>query len=77
MSDRASLSYYSEELEKNLKDWTIKHFDYSQFSELQPIGQGGCANVYSAIFQGKKYALKSLHNNLSFDYKQFKQFMRE
>ncbi|CAG8572392.1 6505_t:CDS:2, partial [Racocetra fulgida] len=65
------------ELEKYLKDSNIKWFDYSEFSEPEIIGSGGCANVYSATFQGKEYALKSLKNNLSLDYKQFKQFKRE
>ncbi|CAG8641278.1 35362_t:CDS:2, partial [Racocetra persica] len=39
--------------------------------------KGGYAVVYSVIFQGKRYALKSLNINLSFDDKAFNQFKRE
>ncbi|CAG8787785.1 24598_t:CDS:2, partial [Gigaspora rosea] len=68
---------YTKKLENVLKDSNIESFDYSQFSEPERIGYGGYAVVYSTIFQGKKYALKSLNNNLSFGYKEFKPFMRE
>ncbi|CAG8719402.1 34333_t:CDS:2, partial [Racocetra persica] len=71
-----SLVDYSE-LEDDLKSIGAKSFNYSQFSEIKKIGSGGSAVVYSAIFQEKKYALKSLNNNLSSDYKRFKQIMRE
>ncbi|RIB11933.1 kinase-like domain-containing protein [Gigaspora rosea] len=78
MSNRTSLLVdYTKKLENVLKDSNIESFDYSQFSEPERIGYGGYAVVYSTIFQGKKYALKSLNNNLSFGYKEFKPFMRE
>ncbi|KAF0554763.1 kinase-like protein [Gigaspora margarita] len=78
MSNRTSLLVdYSEKLENVLKDSNIESFDYSQFSELERVGSGGYAVVYSAIFRGKTYALKSLNNNLKFDKKEFKPFMRE
>ncbi|CAG8594101.1 11510_t:CDS:2 [Dentiscutata erythropus] len=68
---------YSKELEKYCKDSNIKSFDYSKFSKLEKIGRGGFAIVYSTVFLEEKYALKSLNNNLSLDYEQFKQFVRE
>ncbi|RIB03737.1 kinase-like domain-containing protein [Gigaspora rosea] len=37
----------------------------------------GFAIVYSAVFDGKTYALKSLNNNLGLNDKEFKQFRRE
>ncbi|KAF0554761.1 kinase-like protein [Gigaspora margarita] len=78
MSNRTSLLVdYSEKLENDLKASNIENFNYSQFSKPERIGSGGYAVVYSTIFQEKKYALKSLNNNLSFGYKEFKLFMRE
>ncbi|CAG8476640.1 6601_t:CDS:2 [Scutellospora calospora] len=44
---------------------------------IKIIGQGGFAVVYSAIFQGKEYALKSLNNNITLDNKAFKQIRNE
>ncbi|CAG8702463.1 5958_t:CDS:2, partial [Racocetra fulgida] len=60
---------YSKQLEKTLEGFGIRTFDYSQFRNTKIVGCGGSAVVYSAVFQGKKYALKSLKNNLSFDKK--------
>lgn len=58
---------YTEELENELKD--IKKFNYLKFKNPKFVGHGESAVVYSAIFQEKKYALKSLNNNLSIDKK--------
>ncbi|CAG8717383.1 9159_t:CDS:1, partial [Scutellospora calospora] len=44
---------------------------------IKCVGEGEFSILYSAIFEGKKYALKSLKNNLTFEYKTFKQFMHE
>ncbi|CAG8630085.1 15566_t:CDS:2 [Dentiscutata erythropus] len=60
-------------LEKN----NIKKLDCSQFNDKKPIGNGGSATVYSATFQGKIYALKSLNNNLCMNEKTFRKFIRE
>ncbi|CAG8722211.1 13584_t:CDS:2 [Dentiscutata erythropus] len=70
-----ALILYTEELEKKLGD--IKKFNYSKFKDRKFIGRGGSAVVYSAVFHGKKYALKSLNNNLSIDKKIFKETKRE
>ncbi|CAG8670865.1 2073_t:CDS:1, partial [Racocetra fulgida] len=67
---------FSEQLEAYLKN-CIKSYDYSQFSDVEKIGVGGYAVVYSATFNGQTYALKSLNNNLKFGDKEFKQFKRE
>ncbi|KAF0412043.1 calmodulin-dependent protein kinase [Gigaspora margarita] len=42
-----------------LKD--IKEYDYLDFNDLNQIGRGAFSNVYSAVFQEKKYALKQVH----------------
>ncbi|KAF0503052.1 kinase-like protein [Gigaspora margarita] len=63
---------YSEKLELFLKDYNIKSYDYSQFSDIRPIERGGFAFVYSTVFQEKTYALKCLNNNLHLDVKAFK-----
>ncbi|CAG8489607.1 10986_t:CDS:2, partial [Scutellospora calospora] len=68
---------YSEQLETYLKKYKIKQFDYLQCSDIKRIGTGGYAIVYSASFEGHKYALKSLNVNLSFEEKEFKIFKRE
>ncbi|CAG8591133.1 1750_t:CDS:2, partial [Dentiscutata heterogama] len=71
MSEKALVDY--SELEEYLKSIGIKSFDSSQFSEIEIIGRGGSAIVYSTIFQKKKCVLKSLNNNLLLDVKRFKQ----
>ncbi|CAG8808370.1 9610_t:CDS:2, partial [Racocetra persica] len=68
---------FSEQLEAYLKFHRIKFFDYSQYSDIKRIGEGGYAVVYSATFDGQTYALKSLNNNLRFEDKEFRQFKRE
>ncbi|RIB12331.1 kinase-like domain-containing protein [Gigaspora rosea] len=66
--------------------WIVPIFDesfplslgtYHKHSDLKCIGKGGYAVVYSAIFEGQIYAIKSLKNNLSFDDEAFKQVKRE
>ncbi|CAG8488902.1 5453_t:CDS:2 [Dentiscutata erythropus] len=68
---------YSKRLEKYLNEYNIQNFCHSEFSDRKVIGQGGFAVVYSAIFQGTKYALKSLNNNIVLDNKAFKQIRNE
>ncbi|CAG8528655.1 12028_t:CDS:2, partial [Racocetra fulgida] len=65
---------FVEKLEKYLKSFNIKSFDYSQFGNPKRIGQGGFAVVYSATFDGQIYALKSLNMNLKFEEKEFRLF---
>ncbi|CAG8719650.1 22358_t:CDS:10, partial [Dentiscutata erythropus] len=72
-----TINDYSNQLEDYLKGKGIKFFDYAQFDNLEKIGCGGFAVVYSAISGGKKYALKSLNNNLEIDEKTFKIFKQE
>ncbi|CAG8449047.1 16668_t:CDS:2, partial [Cetraspora pellucida] len=55
----------------------IECFDFSHHYDLKIVGCGGSSVVYSAIFQGKKYALKSLNNNLRFGDKLFNQLIKE
>ncbi|RIB19843.1 kinase-like domain-containing protein [Gigaspora rosea] len=43
-----------------LKD--LKEYDYLKFNDLNQIGRGAFSNVFSAVFQGKKYALKQVHS---------------
>ncbi|CAG8666632.1 27242_t:CDS:10, partial [Dentiscutata erythropus] len=59
---------YLERLETDLKQHGVKKYDYSQFNALEIVGSGGFATVYSAIFQGKKYALKSVPTKIDNNY---------
>ncbi|RIB08505.1 kinase-like domain-containing protein [Gigaspora rosea] len=68
---------YSKELEDYFKKNNIKSFEFSQFSDLKPVGRGGYAVVFEAIFEGKKYAIKSLNNNLGFNYDLYRKFRHE
>ncbi|CAG8488933.1 5455_t:CDS:2, partial [Dentiscutata erythropus] len=68
---------YSKQLEKYLNEYNIRNFCHSEFSDHKIIGQGGFAVVYSVVFQGTKYALKSLNNNIVLDNKAFKQIKNE
>ncbi|CAG8726574.1 14664_t:CDS:2, partial [Gigaspora rosea] len=67
---------YSEKLQSYLNERNIKSFEYSQFNNIELIGEGGFAFVYSAIFREKKYALKRL-KGLNLDEKGFKQLRHE
>lgn len=60
-----------------MNECKIQNFCHSEFSDHKIIGQGGFAVVYSTIFRGKKYALKSLNNNIVLDTKAFKQIKNE
>ncbi|CAG8466706.1 6932_t:CDS:2, partial [Dentiscutata erythropus] len=71
------LSEYSKKLETYLKSHDIKCFNYSECNNLKRIGQGGFATVYSAYFQKREYALKSLNNNLCLDDDSFKRLRNE
>ncbi|RIB22660.1 hypothetical protein C2G38_964235 [Gigaspora rosea] len=68
---------YSSQLELFLNNYNIKRLDYSQFKDRRIIGKGGFGVVYSVIFQGKKYAVKTLKNNSYIDCKTFKRIKRE
>ncbi|CAG8680120.1 13449_t:CDS:2, partial [Dentiscutata heterogama] len=68
---------YSEKLEKHLRDFNIKSFDYSKFNEHKIIGKGETATVYSARFQGRTYALKCINNNLYMNDNTFTKIKRE
>ncbi|RIB25806.1 kinase-like domain-containing protein [Gigaspora rosea] len=46
--------------EKTLKEEDIIKYDYSVYENVEVIGKGGFGIVYSANFDGKKVALKSL-----------------
>ncbi|CAG8651866.1 23956_t:CDS:2, partial [Dentiscutata erythropus] len=66
-----------EQLETHLKSSRIKSFDFSQFRDIELIGSGNYATVYSATFNGQIYALKSLRNNLNLEDKTLELFKRE
>ncbi|CAG8768131.1 12618_t:CDS:2, partial [Racocetra persica] len=65
----------SEQLEASLEK--VKKFDYSQFSDVRSIGSGKFAIVFSATFEDRKYALKSLHSNLQIDVRMIGRIKRE
>ncbi|CAG8539172.1 21796_t:CDS:2 [Dentiscutata erythropus] len=67
----------TEFIEEKLKELNVKRFDYLQFSDLELIGAGGSANVYSAKFYGQQYALKSLRNTLRMEHREAMSFIRE
>ncbi|CAG8656926.1 36899_t:CDS:2 [Racocetra persica] len=67
----------SEQLEKCLKDKDIKHYDFPRSENFRIIGKGGFAVVYLATFEEEQYALKSFQQNLHFDKREFKYFMKE
>ncbi|RIB24833.1 hypothetical protein C2G38_2068972 [Gigaspora rosea] len=71
----------SERRKKNnkikLKELNVKIFNYLHFRELKLIGSGGYANVYSAKFYGKQYAVKSLRNTLRLEHKEAMSFIHE
>ncbi|RGB39892.1 kinase-like domain-containing protein [Rhizophagus diaphanus] len=46
----------------------IKWISYNQFNDINEIGIGGFATVYSAIWNNGKVALKCLHNSQNFIY---------
>ncbi|CAG8511862.1 4890_t:CDS:2 [Dentiscutata erythropus] len=71
------LPEYLEQMEIYLKDFKIKNFDYSQFSNLSTIGNGATATIYSVTLGNDKYTLKYINNNLCFNDKTFKKFTRE
>ncbi|CAG8494298.1 25140_t:CDS:2 [Dentiscutata erythropus] len=68
---------YLEKLETLLRENNVKSFKSLQFNDLEIIGRGGSAIVYSAMFNEEKYVLKCLNNNLHFDNKTFKKFIHE
>jgi hypothetical protein len=41
----------------------VRHYEYSKFEDVQPIGSGAFGNVFSGKFENTTYALKSLNNN--------------
>ncbi|CAG8540250.1 21472_t:CDS:2, partial [Cetraspora pellucida] len=70
-----SLFECSEQLEASVE--RVKKFDYSQFSDVTLIGSGKFTIIFSATFEDKKYALKSLNNNLKIDVKPIRLIKRE
>ncbi|CAG8797051.1 8994_t:CDS:2, partial [Dentiscutata erythropus] len=74
---KKTLLELTEFIEKRLKELNVKMFDYSQFRELEFVGSGGYANVYSAKFNGRRYALKSLRSTLRLEHKEVMTFIHE
>ncbi|KAF0483218.1 MATA-HMG [Gigaspora margarita] len=75
-SEKTSLEL-KEFIEKKLKELNVKMFNYLHFRELKHIGSGGYADVYSAKFYGKQYAVKSLKNTLRLEHKEAMLFIHE
>ncbi|CAG8473323.1 6060_t:CDS:2 [Scutellospora calospora] len=71
------ISEHSEKLVRCMIECNLRSYDSSQFSDHKFIGSGRCAMVYSAIFEEKSYALKSLNNNLRVDDESIEEFIRE
>ncbi|RIB15112.1 kinase-like domain-containing protein [Gigaspora rosea] len=67
----------TEFIEKKLKELNVRMFNYLHFRELKLIGSGGYANVYSAKFYRKQYALKSLRNTLRLEHKEVMSLIHE
>ncbi|CAG8609945.1 15605_t:CDS:2 [Cetraspora pellucida] len=59
---RAS-SKYSDWFEKALRDGIITLYKYSLYSNVKEVGKGGFGIVYSADYEGRKVALKSVNTN--------------
>ncbi|CAG8462880.1 16421_t:CDS:2 [Dentiscutata heterogama] len=72
-----SLHEHLEKLETCLLEENIERFEFSQFKNIEPIGSGAFAIVFSTIFQKKKYALKDLKLNLFMDAEMIKKFIDE
>ncbi|RIB16890.1 kinase-like domain-containing protein [Gigaspora rosea] len=77
MSSEFKFSEQIKQLEIYLKEKNVKNFDYSQCKDLKQIGEGGFGIVYSATFQGTKYALKSLRKNLQLQEEDIRDFKDE
>ncbi|KAF0450261.1 kinase-like domain-containing protein [Gigaspora margarita] len=79
MANSETLSDYSERLEHCLNKYKIKRFDdlYLSKNNLEVVGRGGSALIYSTNFKENKYALKSFNGNIYMDDKTFKTFIKE
>ncbi|CAG8630928.1 14132_t:CDS:2 [Cetraspora pellucida] len=66
-----------EQREMSLSVERVKNFNYSQFTDVTLIESGKFAIIFSATFEDKKYALKSLNNNLKIDVKTIRRVKRE
>ncbi|RIB09548.1 hypothetical protein C2G38_2208620 [Gigaspora rosea] len=79
MANSETLSEYSERLEQCLNKYKIKRFDdlYLSKNDLEVVGSGGSALIYSTNFKGNKYALKSFNGDIYMDDKTFKTFTKE
>ncbi|CAG8739077.1 7106_t:CDS:1, partial [Gigaspora rosea] len=62
-----------------LKENKIEEFGCANFEHHQKVDEGGSSIIYSAKFQGQKYALKSLdlNFNIEWDNKKVKGFLNE
>ncbi|CAG8846476.1 30460_t:CDS:1, partial [Racocetra persica] len=76
-SNSCELIQYFDKLDSYIEDANLKRFESSEFSDLKQIDRGGTAVVFSANYQGKKYALKSLNIHLLVDDRSFKDIKRE
>ncbi|CAG8502760.1 8368_t:CDS:2, partial [Gigaspora rosea] len=64
-------------IKTNLKNSNIKELNYSIFNAQKKIGSSKFSIVYSAIFNGETYALKSFSHNLYLDKNKLKQINRK
>ena len=60
-------SSYIDWLEKEINNEHVDYFEYSEFNNIQPIGNGGFGSVFRADWKstGTTLALKSFNNQKS------------
>ncbi len=63
MSDIKESSFYINWLEKSITDEYFNHYEYSDFKNLQSIGNGSFGNVMRANWKNRFFALKSFNND--------------
>ncbi|RIB15685.1 hypothetical protein C2G38_2191837 [Gigaspora rosea] len=73
----AKAKEFMEIIKTNLKNSNIKELNYSIFNAQKKIGSSKFSIVYSAIFNGETYALKSFSHNLYLDKNKLKQINRK
>ncbi|KAF0511007.1 kinase-like protein [Gigaspora margarita] len=61
---------------QKLKDSDVKRYNYSSFKDNKFLGEGAFADVFSATFENKQYALKHMKNK-DLDDEMFKTVTRE
>ncbi|GBB84214.1 hypothetical protein RclHR1_10830005 [Rhizophagus clarus] len=73
------MTSFNEWIDTKIKDGNIDYTEYSEFSDVEKIGEGGFGIVKSAKWKnyGIKIALKTLINNSSVDENSMNEFVKE